>query len=118
VFLALENHGGLTTEVDGMLAIVHDVRSPWFGINMDTGNFSSSDVYGDLARLAPYTLNVQVKVSVHPAGQSRQPSNLGELAKILRATGYRGYIVLEYEESGDPRQECKKYIEQIRAAFA
>ena len=51
VFLALENHGGITSEVDDMLAIVHDVNSPWFGVNMDTGNFRSADIYGDLASL-------------------------------------------------------------------
>jgi sugar phosphate isomerase/epimerase len=118
VYLALENHGGLTSEADDMLAIVRDVNSPWFGVNMDTGNFHSADVYGDLAKLAPYTLNVQVKVMIHTTGKPVQPSGFGQLAKILRTAGYRGYIVLEFEESGDPRKECKKYIEQMREAFA
>jgi len=117
VFLALENHGGITSEVDDMLAIVHDVNSPWFGVNMDTGNFRSADIYGDLAKLAPYTLNVQVKVVIHPAGQQSQPSDFSHLAKILRTAGYRGYIVLEFEEAGNPRNECKKYLERIREAF-
>lgn len=117
VFLALENHGGLTTKVDDMLAIIRDVNSPWFGVNMDTGNFHSTDVYGDLAKLAPYTVNVQVKVMIHPADKPDQPSDYDQLANILRTAGYRGYIVLEFEESGDPRQECKKHLEQIREAF-
>jgi sugar phosphate isomerase/epimerase len=118
VFLALENHGGLTTKVDDMLAIVRDVKSPWFGVNMDTGNFNSADIYGDLAKIAPYSLNVQVKVMVHPEGQPKQPCDFGRVAKILRDSGYRGYIVLEFEESGDPRQECRKHIDQLREAFA
>lgn len=118
VFLALENHGGLTAEVDDMLEIVRDVKSPWFGVNMDTGNFHSADIYGDLAKIAPYSLNVQVKVTIHPAGQPAQRSDFSRLAKILRTSGYRGYIVLEFEEAGDPRQECRKYIEQIREGFA
>ena len=75
VFLALENHGGLTTEVDGMLAIVRSIQSPWFGVNLDTGNFQSADPYGDLAKLAPYTINVQVKVVMHPEGQPSQPTD-------------------------------------------
>ncbi len=54
---------------------------------------------------------------IHPAGKPDQPSDYGQLAKILRTAGYRGYIVLEFEESGDPRQECKKHLEQIRGAF-
>jgi sugar phosphate isomerase/epimerase len=118
VFLALENHGGLTTEVDDMLAIVRGVTSPWFGVNFDSGNFRSADVYGDLAKIAPYSLNVQVKVVVHPAGKPDEPSDFKRLAQILRTSGYRGYIVLEYEGRGNPRQECPKYLDQIRAAFA
>jgi sugar phosphate isomerase/epimerase len=117
VFLALENHGGLTDTADGVLALVRDVKSPWFGVNMDTGNFRTADVYGDLARLAPYSLNVQVKVTIHPAGGKKQPTDFARLAKILRQAGYRGYIVLEFEEPGDPREECKRYVRQIREAF-
>ncbi len=118
VFLALENHGGLTADADNMLAIVRGVKSAWFGVNVDTGNFYSADVYGDLAKIAPYALNVQVKVMIHPAGKPAEQSDFQRLAEILRTAGYRGYIVLEFEEKGDPRTECQRYIEQIRAAFA
>ena len=38
--------------------------------------------------------------------------------RILREAHYRGYIALEYEEPGDPREECPKYIDQLRTAFA
>ena len=40
------------------------------------------------------------------------------LAKMLRAAGYRGYIALEFEEAGDPREECPKHLKQMREAFA
>jgi sugar phosphate isomerase/epimerase len=118
VFLALENHGGLTESAEGILGLVRDVKSAWFGVNMDTGNFHTDDVYGDLAKLAPYTLNVQVKVVIQPAGDKKQPTDFARLAKILREAGYRGYIVLEFEEPGDPREECRKYVAQLREAFA
>jgi len=118
IFLALENHGGITAEVENLLAFVRGVRSPWFGINLDTGNFYTTDIYGDLEKLAPYALNVQVKVAIHPAGQPAQPTDFRRLAEIMRKSGYRGYIVLEFEETGDPRQECRKFIDQIREAFA
>ena len=40
VFLALENHGGITATPDQLLAIVKRVKpSPWFGVNYDSGNF-------------------------------------------------------------------------------
>jgi sugar phosphate isomerase/epimerase len=118
VLLALENHGGIVAEADGVLAIAQGVTSPWFGVNMDTGNFHTADVYGDLAKIAPFTINVQVKVSIHPHGKPVEPTDFHRLAEILMNSGYRGYVVLEYEGGGDPREECPKYISQIRAAFA
>jgi sugar phosphate isomerase/epimerase len=118
VFLALENHGGIVAEAEGVLAIARAVKSPWFGVNLDSGNFHTADVYGDLAKIAPYAINVQVKITIHPAGKSNEPSDFKRLAQILKTAGYRGYIALEYEGRGDPRQDCPKYIDQIRAAFA
>ena len=99
------------------MALVRDVQSPWFGVNLDTGNFNTPDPYGDLARLAPYAVNVQVKVSIHPQGGKRQPIDLKRLAQILKDSGYRGYIVLEFEEPTDPLVECPRYIAEMRRAF-
>jgi sugar phosphate isomerase/epimerase len=118
VHLALENHGGLTETVDGMLELVKAVNSPWFGVNMDTGNFHSDDIYGDLAKIAPYTINVQVKVVISPRGGKREATDYAKLARILRDAGYRGYVVLEYEEKGNPREECAKHLDELRKAFA
>ncbi len=118
VHLALENHGGPTSTADGMLAFVRDVQSPWFGVNLDTGNFHTDDIYGDLAKVAPYSINVQVKVVVSGPDKEKRPTDFKRLAKILRDAHYRGYIVLEYEEAGNPREECPKYVDQLREAFA
>jgi len=117
VYLAIENHGGLTTTIDGILALVRDVKSRWFGVNLDTGNFTSSDPYADLARLAPYAVNVQVKVSITPAGGKRQHADFRRLARIMADVGYRGYIVLEFEENEDPLTACPRYVNEMREAF-
>lgn len=119
VYLALENHGGPTATAEGLLKLVRDVESPWFGVNLDTGNFHSEDIYGELAQAAPYAVNVQVKVVVSgPNRADKRPADFKRLASILKDTGYRGFIVLEYEEAGDPRVECPKHLEQLRAAFS
>jgi sugar phosphate isomerase/epimerase len=117
VKLALENHGGPTATAAGLLALVRDVKSPHFGVNLDTGNFHTESIYDDLAQSAPYAINVQVKVVVSGPDGKKQPTDFARLARILRDVAYQGYIVLEYEEAGDPREECPKYMEQIRAAF-
>ncbi|MDP6445495.1 MAG: sugar phosphate isomerase/epimerase family protein [Pirellulaceae bacterium] len=117
VHLALENHGGPTATAEGLLSLVEDVQSPWFGVNLDTGNFHSKTAYDDLAKAAPFAINVQVKVVIDgPSG--REPADFKRIAGILKESGYRGYVVLEYEESGDPREECAKYLDKLRDAFA
>jgi len=117
VFLAMENHGGLTAKAEGLLALVRDVKSPWFGVNLDTGNFHSADLYGEIAALAPYAINVQIKVSVSGPDGKRQHGDFRRLARILSDAGYRGYIVLEFEEPEDPIAACPRYVDEMRQAF-
>lgn len=118
VHLALENHGGPTATAEGLLAFVRDVKSPWFGVNLDTGNFHSDDIYSELAAVAPYALNAQVKVVVSGPDKKKVPADFPRIAKILREAHYRGYVVLEYEEADDPRTECPKFLDQLREALA
>lgn len=117
IFLGLENHGGLTSTADGMLSIIRDVKSPWFGAWMDAGNFRAADAYAELEKIAPYTLHVQVKVAITEEGSGKHPTDFVRLAKILGDVSYRGWICLEYEEAEDPRQACAHYIEKLREAF-
>jgi sugar phosphate isomerase/epimerase len=117
IFLGLENHGGLTSTADRMLAIIQEVKSPWFGAWMDTGNFHGQDIYGELNKIAPYTIHVQVKVVTSSRGHGQRPTDFRRLARILDGVGYRGWICLEYEEDEDPRIACPRYIEQLRNAF-
>ena len=118
VYLALENHGGPTATADGLLEFVRDVNSPWFGVNLDSGNFQSEDPYGDLAKIAPYAVNAQIKVVMTSPEKKKEPADYAKLAKVLRDAHYRGYVVLEYEEAGDVREECAKHLDKLREAFA
>jgi len=113
VYLALENHGGPTATADGLLKFVHDVDSPWFGVNLDGGNFRGDDPYAELARIAPYAVNAQIKAKV-----GGKPADFKRLAKVMRDAKYRGYIVLEYEEPGNVREQCPRVMNEIRDAFA
>jgi sugar phosphate isomerase/epimerase len=118
VHLALENHGGPTSDAEGLLKFVRDVNSPWFGVNLDTGNFHSDDIYGEIEKVAPFALNVQVKVVTAGHDKIKKPTDYARIAKILRSTGYRGYVVLEYEEDGDPREACPLHLKALMAGFA
>ncbi|MDA7916538.1 sugar phosphate isomerase/epimerase, partial [Verrucomicrobia bacterium] len=118
IFLGIENHGGLVAEVGPMLEIIKAVNSPWFGVNLDTGNFKTDDPYGDLKKIAPYAVNVQVKVEIQKRGKEREHADLGRLGAMLRDSGYQGYVVLEYEAKEDPFTAVPSYLEKLRVAMS
>jgi sugar phosphate isomerase/epimerase len=102
-----------------LIDIVRTVKSPWFGINLDTGNFNTEDPYADLAACAPYAVNVQVKVEMKPKGaKTGQPTDLNRIVKILRDVNYQGYVALEYEAAEDPWKAVPRWLNDLRAALA
>ena len=118
IFLGLENHGGLVAEPAGMLEILEGVKSPWLGVNLDTGNFHTDDPYRDLAKVAPWAVNVQVKVEMRPRGaKKKSPANLERVVAILREVNYQGFVVLEYEAKEDPMTAIPHHLENLRSAI-
>lgn len=114
VYLALENHGGITATPEQMLNIIRKVdSSPWFGVNFDSGNFQTEDPYADLAKIAPYAVNAQIKASIAPGGK-KQPADLPRIVDILKNAGYRGFVALEYEEQESPFEAIPKILDQLR----
>jgi sugar phosphate isomerase/epimerase len=114
VILALENHGGIVSTIDQMLALVKAVKHDWFGVNWDSGNFHSADPYEDLAKLAPYAVTVQIKTEIQRAGKPKEEADLKRLVETLRSVGYRGYIALEYEGSEEPKEAIPGHIETLK----
>jgi sugar phosphate isomerase/epimerase len=113
VILALENHGGIVSTVDQLLSIVKAINSDWFGVNWDSGNFRSADPYGDLAKAAPYAVVAQIKTEISPNGV-RQEADLAKVVGILRSSGYRGFVALEYEAQEDPLVAVPRYLAELR----
>lgn len=114
VFLALENHGGIVAEPDPLIRIVEAVESDWIGVNFDSGNFQTEDPYADMAKIAPYTVNAQVKVEIKPKGQDKTEADLERIINILGESGYRGYVALEYESDQEPKEDIPRYIEKLQ----
>lgn len=117
VILALENHGGIVSTVDQLLSIATAIESDWFGVNWDSGNFRSADPYGDLARAAPYAVVAQIKTEISPNGV-RQDADLARIVGILRTSGYRGFVALEYEAQEDPFVAVPRYLTELRRLIA
>ncbi len=119
IFLGLENHGGIVAEADGILEIIKAVKSPWLGINLDTGNFHTADPYVDLAKIAPYAVNVQIKAETKEKDAvAKKAVDLRRIFRILREANYQGYVALEYEAKPDPWTAIPKLLKQIKKLAA
>jgi sugar phosphate isomerase/epimerase len=114
IYLALENHGGITATSDQMLAIIKAVKHDHFGVNFDTGNFQTQDPYADLERIAPYAVVCQIKTEVHPAGKGVQEADLPRLLNILRKADFRGYVALEYEAKEDAKVAVPRTLATLK----
>jgi len=119
IFLGIENHGGIVAEAADLLDIVRSVKSPWVGINLDTGNFHTDDPWADLAKCAPYAVNVQYKGYIRPRGaKEQQPGDPTRTAKLLKEAGYSGWVALEYELNEDAWKKVPSLLVELRTALA
>jgi sugar phosphate isomerase/epimerase len=119
VFLGMENHHGVVAEPENLVKIVRAVNSPYAGINFDSGNFNTEDPYADLAKIAPYSVNVQLKMDIkRKDAKTNEPSDIPRVLKILRDAQYSGWFTLEYERGDDPFVEVPKILTMLKPMLA
>jgi L-ribulose-5-phosphate 3-epimerase len=116
VMLALENHWGLTTRPENLLRIYKAIRSPWLGINLDTGNFPG-DPYAGLEQLATDAVIVQAKTYYGGGKWYTLDLDYPRIAGILRKAGFQGWVSLEMEGEEDATTAVPKSLAVLRSAF-
>jgi L-ribulose-5-phosphate 3-epimerase len=116
VILALENHWGLTTDVDTLLRIWRAVDSPWLGVNLDTGNYPG-DPYSGIAKLAPHATIVQAKTYYGGGEWYTLDLDYKRIAGILKKAGYHGWVSLEMEGKEPAQTAVPKSLAVLREAF-
>lgn len=117
VILGLENHGGVTDRAETIVKIVRQVNSPWAGINLDTGNFSS-DVWRQIEMCLPYAVNVQVKSHMRDEAGRVVESDWDRIFAMIARSGYRGYLALEYEAKEPPETAVPRLLRRLRELAA
>lgn len=116
VMLCLENHWGLTTKVENVLAIHKAVSSPWLGVNVDTGNYPG-DPYEGIAKLAPVATIVQAKTYYGGGVWYTLDLDYPRIARILRGAGFKGWVSLEMEGNEPAPSAVRKSYDALRKAF-
>jgi sugar phosphate isomerase/epimerase len=118
IFLGIENHDAIGS-AEHLLKLIANVKSPWLGVNLDSGNFRTPDPYEDFERCLPYAVNVQLKTEIRPDGQKTpQPANLQKFVSLIKASGYQGFVALEYEATESPLSAIPPVLSQLRSLLA
>jgi len=113
VVIALENHGGVTSKADDVIKIVKGVDSPWFRVNLDTGNYLES-TYDEIAKTLPYAVHMHAKVALV---RKKVKLDYERIKEILVSGGYNGFLSIEYEEEEDPKLAVPKFAKYLFEIF-
>jgi sugar phosphate isomerase/epimerase len=120
VRIGVQNHGDFLQTGEQHLALMKAVNSDACGPIVDTGYYKTKDPYNDIAMVAPFSVNWQIKQS--PFGEDSEiPTDLVKVLHIVRESGYHGYLPIEtLSPAGkpyDPFTVVPAFLQQLREAI-
>lgn len=121
VVVAVQNHGDFVRSGAEHLSLLDRVGHEWCKALVDTGKYLTPDPYADIALVAPYAVNWQIKETLRSELDSPRV-DMKKLVTVIRCSGYRGYLPIETLSMGrkdyDPRVEATAMLRQLQDAIA
>ena len=98
ISILIENHWGLSSDPDAVVALMKKVNLPNFGTLPDFGNFPPEiNKYEAVAKLAPYARGMSFKCYFEGPDGNEDRYDFGRMMQVVEASKYSGYIGIEYE---------------------
>jgi L-ribulose-5-phosphate 3-epimerase len=130
--VAIENHGGLSSDPDWLAAVVRAADHQRAGTLPDFGNFTIRgagggeirrfDRYDGVRKLMPYARGVSAKAQAFDAAGNETTTDFAKMLGVVVDGGYRGYIGVEYEgeDLSEPEgiRATKALLERVRERMA
>ena len=115
----IENHWGLSSDPDWLVALMQRVDHPRFGTLPDFGNIpDTTDRYDAVRKMMPYAKAVSAKCYDFDAAGNETKIDFPRMMGIVAGAGYRGWVGIEYEGERLPEREgilaCKALLERLR----
>lgn len=113
ITLGLEDHDGITQHADVCLEILHQVNSPFVGLNLDITHFvptPQADAYQQIEATIPYATHTHIR----PDFDNGEPIDLDRVWQMFAHGGYKGYMSAEYQGKEDAMIGVPKLIDQIK----
>lgn len=104
IHILVENHGGLSSNGSWLAGVMKMVDDDYVGTLPDFGNFiidrqtgEEYDRYKGVKELMPYAKGVSAKSHEFDGNGHEKNSDYFKLMKIVKDSGYKGYVGIEYE---------------------
>jgi len=115
VVVHLENDDGITEDPVFLVKLIETVNGPWLRGLPDFGNSlmhkAPEDAYAGLEAMFNHAYGIcHVKQSEATEKGANVQVDLAYAFAILKKTGFRGYLSMEYDNSGDPYKETEELI--------
>ena len=115
VVVHLENDDGITEDPVFLVKLIDKVNSPWLRGLPDFGNSlmhkPPEDAYAGIEAMFNHAYGIcHVKQSESTEKGANVQVDLAYVFAMLKRTGYRGYLSMEYDNSGDPYKETEELI--------
>lgn len=118
----VENHGGHSSNGSWLANVIKTVKMPNVGTLPDFGNFRISadeeyDRYKGMEELMPFAKGVSAKSYDFDKDGNETTIDFTRMIRIVKKSGYRGYIDIEYEGPNYSEEEgimlTKKLLERL-----
>ncbi len=117
VVVHLENDDGITEDPFFLVQVIEKVNSPWLRALPDFGNslmhLAPERAYAGLEAMFKHAYGIcHIKGSESTEKGAVVPVDLAYAFGILKKSGYRGYLSMEYDDAGDPYRGTEELIEK------
>lgn len=113
VVVAIQNHDDFIKTANDTIQILEAIKSEWFGLILDTGSYRIGDPYGEIEKTIKYAVNWQIKEKIFVDGKETDV-DMDRLIRIIKQSGYSGYIPLETLGEGDPKIKISALLDRVR----
>jgi len=120
VVVHLENDDGVTEDPLFLVKLIERVNSPWLRGLPDFGNSlmhkAPEDAYAGVEAMFNHAYGIgHVKQSEATEKGANVQVDLAYVFAVLKKAGFRGYLSMEYDNTGDPYQETEELIRKTLA---
>lgn len=117
VITALQNHNEFLFTAEEVIDIIKRVDSEWFGLILDiSGLRTTSNPYAEAEKLAPYANYWFIKEHVYQ-NQVKTPTDMKQMAAIIKRQDFRGYVSFESLSEGNPKTIIKEMLGEFKKEY-